>query len=119
MADSTGIVEIRDYTIEPEWIDAYRTWAEDLAGPCLKANLDVVDFWVDQGEEAEVSGSNPVVSPNGQPNVCWVLRWPSRQARDEGWAAFRTISEWQEIWAKHPNTNAYLQINVRFMSSVL
>jgi hypothetical protein len=114
-----GIVEVRDYTIEAEWLEPYRTWATDLAGPFLAANLDVIDFWMDEGEEAEVSGSNPVVSPNGQPNVCWIIRWPSREAREAGWEQFRADPEWQAIWAKHPNTAAYLQINVRFLRSVL
>lgn len=114
---SDGIVEIRDYTIESESFDAYKDWARDYAAPWLKANLDVIDFWVDDGEEAEVTGSAPAVSPNGQPNVCWVIRWPDRQTRDEGFEAFRVNAEWQQIWKKHPNPNAYLQMNVRFMKA--
>ena len=114
-----GIVEVRDYTIDPEWFDAYRRWAEELAGPCLRDNLDVIDFWVDDGAEAEVAGSNPVVSPNGQPNVCWIIRWPSREAREAGWREFRANEDWQKVWAEHPNTDSYLQVNVRFMVSAL
>lgn len=117
MADA--IVEIRDYTIEPEWFDAYREWAISLAAPWLKENLDVIDFWLDAGIEAEVSGSSPVVSPNGQPNVCWIIRWPSRAARDEGFAGFVSNPEWQAIWEKHPNPNAYLQMNARFMKAAI
>ncbi|MGF1598711.1 MAG: hypothetical protein ACFCVK_17585 [Acidimicrobiales bacterium] len=116
---SEGIVEIRDYTIEPEWFEAYREWARDHAAPWLEANLDVIDFWLDDGHEAEVSGSSPVVSPNGQPNVCWIIRWPSREARDDGYTAFTRDPGWAEIWARHPNPNAYLQVNVRFMRSAL
>lgn len=114
-----GIVEIRDYTIEAEWLEPYRAWAEGRAAACLKDNLDVIDFWMDDGQEAEVSGSAPSVSPNGQPNVCWIIRWPSREAREAGWEEFRANEEWQAIWAEHPNPKAYLQINVRFMRSVL
>jgi len=33
---SDAIVEIRDYTIDPEWFDAYKDWAKNLAGPWLK-----------------------------------------------------------------------------------
>ena len=44
---SGPIVEIRDYTIEAEWLDAYRKWAEEIAAPWLKQNLDVIDFWMD------------------------------------------------------------------------
>jgi hypothetical protein len=80
---SGAIVEVRDYTIDPEWFESYKVWAEDLAGPWLKNNLDVIDFWIDDGMEAEVAGSSPVVSPNGQPNVCWIIRWPSKEVRDK------------------------------------
>lgn len=114
-----GIVEIRDYTIDPAWLDAYRDWARDHAVPWLMAgDLDVIDFWVDDGNEALVGGSSPSVSPNGQPNVCWIIRWPSREARDDGYAAFIEDPGWQEVWARHPNPKAYLQTNVRFMRSV-
>ena len=109
------IVEIRDYTIEPEWFPAYRDWARVHAAPWLKANLDVIDFWVDVGLEPEVTGSAPAVSPHGQPNVCWIIRWPSRTKRDDGYRAVFDSPGWREIWAKHPNPAAYLHTNVRFM----
>jgi hypothetical protein len=79
--------------------------------------LDVIDFWLDDGIESDVAGSAPVVSPNGQPNVCWIIRWPSKEARDEGFAAFAHDPGWREVWAKHPNPDAYLQVNVRFMKA--
>ena len=116
---SDEIVEIRDYTIERESFEAYRDWARDHAASWLKANLDVIDFWVDDGMEALVSGSSPEVSSNGQPNVCWIIRWPSREARDEGYAAFAANPEWKQIWSKHPNPDAYLQANVRFMRAAV
>jgi len=114
---SEAIVEIRDYTIDPEWYEAYKTWAIEYAAPWLRANLDIVDIWLDDGIEAEVAGSAPVVSPNGQPNICWIIRWPSKAARDEGFAAFVSNPEWQAVWAKHPNPDAYLHMNARFMKA--
>ena len=75
---SGPIVEIRDYTIEAEWLEAYRQWAEEIAAPWLKANLDVIDFWMDCGIDADVGGSAPNVSPNGQHNVCRIIRWASK-----------------------------------------
>ena len=51
---SNAIVEIRDYTIDQEWFDAYKEWAKNLAGPWLKENLDVIDFCLDEELESEV-----------------------------------------------------------------
>jgi hypothetical protein len=113
------IVEIRDYTIDPTQLEAYKDWAETLAVPWLKANLDVIDFWVDCNLEAEVSGSAPVVSPNGQPNVTWIIRWDSRAIREENFATTMTRPEWKEIWAKHPCPEGYLHMNARFMRPAL
>ena len=115
---SDVIVEIRDYTIKADWIDDYKDWADNIAAPWLKNNLDVIDFWVDTGIEPEVGGSSPVVSPNGQPNVCWIIRWSSKEDRDLGFAALKMNEEWQEIWSKHPNENSYLHKNVRFMKAI-
>lgn len=114
---SDAIVEIRDYTIEADWFERYKVWAEELAAPWLKANLDIVDFWMDDGIESEVSGSAPYVSPNGQANVCWIIRWPSKAVRDEQFGKIMSSPEWEEIWAKHPNADSYQQMNARFMRS--
>jgi hypothetical protein len=84
--------EIRDYTIEAEWFD---------------------------GHHGLVAGSTRAVSLNGQPNVCWIIQWPSREARDEGYVVFTQNPEWIEIWSKHPNPHVYLQTNVRFMQPVV
>ena len=113
-----AIVEVRDYTIDPEWLEPYRKWATELAVPWLRANLDLVDFWMDCGFDAEVSGTNPAPSVNGQPNVCWIIRWPSKAIRDEQFGTIMSRPEWQDIWAKHPHSDAYLQMNVRFMGRI-
>lgn len=110
--------EIRDYTIDPEWFDRYVEWAREHAVPWLAANLDVVGFWVHGGEPPDVGGSNPVVSPNGQPNVTWILRWPDRATRDAEFARVFGSDGWRTVFAKHPNPNAYLQMNARFMEPI-
>ena len=56
-------VEIRDYTIEPQWWDAYKKWLIDDGAPCLKRKFDIIDFWISGDLEAEVSGSDPKPSP--------------------------------------------------------
>ena len=60
------IVEVRDYTVDTEWLEAYRQWATELAVPWLREHLDLVDFWMDDGYDAEVSGTNAVPPANGQ-----------------------------------------------------
>ena len=112
-----AIVEIRDYTIDPEWFDAYKDWANRLAAPWLRHNLDVIDFWMDCGMEAEVAGSSPSVSANGQANVCWIIRWDSKADRDERFGKIMESDGWRAVWAEHPNPNAYVQTNVRFMQA--
>jgi len=113
----SGIVEIRDYTIDPSWFEAYKVWANELAAPWLLANLDVIDFWMDDGIEAEVTGSSPSVSNNGQANVCWIIRWPDKATRDAQFTEIMGSPEWAKIWAQHPNADSYLQMNARFMKS--
>ena len=110
----SGIVEIRDYTIEKEWWDQYKEWAE-IAVPWLKEHLDVIDFWIDDGIEAELDGSDPQISIHGQPNVTWVIRYDDKADRDRKFNAVQEHPEWQEIWSKHPNENAYIVMNARFM----
>lgn len=115
---ATCLHEIRDYTIEPEWFDAYARWAREVAVPWLTEHLDVVGFWMDSGIPADVAGSAPVVSPNGQPNVTWILRWSDKQARDAGFATAFGSDGWKAVWAQHPNPDAYLHMNARFMEQV-
>lgn len=115
---ANSIYEIRDYTIDPECYEAYGAWAREHAVPWLQANLDVVGFWMDIGEPPEVAGSAPVVSPNGQPNVTWILRWPDRATRDAGFAEVFGSDGWKAVWALHPNPNAYLHMNARFLQQV-
>ncbi len=114
---SDAIVEVRDYTIDPAWWEAYQDWANKLAAPWLLANLDVIDFWMDCGLDADVSGSDPRVSEHGQANVCWIIRWPSKAERDAQFNTIMSRDEWKAIWAQHPNPKSYLQMNVRFMKA--
>jgi uncharacterized protein YbaA (DUF1428 family) len=115
---SQSIVEIRDYTFEAQWFEAYKKWAVELATPWLKANMDIIDFWVDCGIESEVGGADPRVSAHGQANICWIIRWPSKVERDTQFAKIMKDPQWQTIWAKHPNEKGYLHMNTRFMKSV-
>ena len=89
-----AIYEIRDYTIEEEWFDAYVYWAENHFMPYGNERIEIIDFWVSAGEEAIVEGTNPIVSPNGQPNVTWVAKYKSREERDAFFANLDVDPEW-------------------------
>ena len=89
---SEAIVEIRDYTIEPEWLDAYAKWADSLAAPWLRANLDVIDFWLDCGIEAEVRGSSPQVSETARPTYAGLSAGRARLIATRGSARSLALS---------------------------
>jgi len=112
------IYEIRDYHYRPDLFDAYRKWAED-AVVVLRRRLDVVGFWIDEGHDApEITGSRPIQSPIGSANVTWIIRWESKAARDLAMKDAFGGADWQQVWARHPDPNGYLQMSARFMSAM-
>lgn len=112
------IYEIRDYTIEEEDFEAYVYWAENHFMPYGNARIEIIDFWVNRGDEAIVEGTNPMVSPNGQPNVTWVAKYKNREERDAFFANLDVDPEWEKVWSKHPNPDAYIHSNARFFKSI-
>ena len=111
------LYEIRDYHYRTDLLEEYKAWAEK-AVPVLKDLLDVVGFWVDGGSEPEVRGSNPIDSPIGQANVTWIIRWNSREDRDENLPKAMGSDVWQAVWAEHPDPRGYRQLLSRFMVEV-
>lgn len=110
--------EIRSYHYDPEKFEAYRQWALDEAVPFLKANLNIVGFWVDAGIPAEVGGEKPSAMELGSANITWIIRWDSKEARDEGHKAVFGGTGWQDIWSRHPDPDGYLQMEARFADEV-
>lgn len=112
------IYEVRDYHYRPDLIGAYRVWADEAA-QILKAHLDVVGFWVDEGRyEPLVKGSDPFDSPIGHANVTWIIRWESREAREVGYPKAFAGPDWASVKMKHPDTDGYRQMTVRFMDAL-
>lgn len=110
--------EIRSYHYDPAKFDLYRKWAIEEAAPWLKANLDVVGFWLDSGDAPELTGSDPQPHPHGVANVTWIIRWVSKADRDEKFGQTFSSEGWQAIWDKHPDANGYLQMEARFTDEV-
>jgi len=113
------IFEIRDYTIEDEWFDDYVLWAEKYFIPFVTKRINVIDFWVNTGIEAEIDGSNPIITPNGQPNISWIARYKNKNERDEFYNSLKSDKEWGNIWDKHPKKNSYIHENSRFFKSLI
>ncbi len=112
------IYEIRDYTIEEKWFDEYVYWAKNYFIPFAKKRIDIIDFCVDEGIDAEVSGTNPVVSENGQPNITWIAKYNDKKERDTFFQSLETDGEWEKVWSMHPNPDAYIHSNARFLKSI-
>ena len=110
--------EIRSYHYEPEKFEAYKRWALDEAVPFLKANLNIIGFWLDAGIPAEVTGQRPSAMELGSANITWIIRWDSKEARDEGLQALLESPGWQDIWSRHPDADGYLQMEARFTDEV-
>ncbi len=112
------LYEIRNYHYDPDKFDAYRQWAIDEAVPFLKANLDVVGFWVDSGDLPEVTGKTPMDLPLGSANITWILRWDDMDARNEGHKRVFQGEGWKEVWSRHPDANGYLQMEAKFAKAL-
>ena len=109
------VYEIRDYTIEKEWLEQYVKWVKEFFLPYAKNKINIIDFWAYDGIEAEVEGKNLVVSPNWQPNITLIAKYNNKQERDDFFASLETDLEWEKVWSNHPNPDAYIYKNARFL----
>jgi len=110
--------EIRSYHYDPAQFEAYKKWAVEDAVPFLKANLDIVGFWVDNGREPEVSGADPSPGKHGTANITWIIRWASDEDRARGFKEVLGGPGWQEVWGRHPDADGYLQMEARFAEEI-
>tara|TARA_B110000908_G_scaffold1120_1_gene1413 strand:+ start:3647 stop:3985 length:339 start_codon:yes stop_codon:yes gene_type:complete len=110
--------EIRSYHYDPTKFAAYKKWAVDEAVPFLKANLNVVGFWLDDGSAVELTGSDPTPHKHGAANVTWIIKWESEADRDRGFEEVLGGEGWQDIWSRHPDADGYLQMEARFAEEI-
>ena len=110
--------EIRSYHYDPNQFDAYRKWAIELAVPFLKEHLNLVGFWVDNGKEPELTGSDPTPHKHGVANITWIIEWESEEVRDKTFRKVLSGDGWREIWSQHPDANGYLQMEARFADAI-
>ena len=80
--------------------------------------MDVVGFWVNTGEPAEVVGEpRDALGPS---NVTWIIRWRDLGQREQDWAAALAAPEWEEIFSRVPGGPAsYLRLESKYAESLL
>lgn len=116
-AQDGAIYEIRNYHFDPARYDEYAEVAKGEYIRYLREHLDIVGFWIESGIPAEVRGAEQ--DELGPANVTWVIRWASKEERDEKLPAVLGTPEWREIFAEVPGGGAsYLRIESRFMESL-
>ena len=112
-----AIYEIRNYHFDPARYDEYAEVATGEYIRYLREHLDIVGFWIESGIPAEVRGAEQ--DELGPANVTWVIRWASKEERDEKLPEVLGTPEWREIFAEVPGGGAsYLRIESRFMESL-
>lgn len=113
----TSVYEIRNYNIHPEQIANYKTWIDTHGLPHIRQHMDVVGFWVKGDIDAEVNGEP--LDELGSPNVTWIIRWDTKEQRDEVMQKVFGSPEWQEIFAKFPGGGeAYLRVEAKFFDAL-
>ena len=71
--------EIHDYHFDTEKFDEYKAWVIDEVVPYLRANMDLVSFWVGEVAPPVVGGTSPMEMALGTPNATWIARWDSME----------------------------------------
>ena len=116
-ASEGAIYEIRNYHFDAARFDAYAVVARGDYIRYLRQHLDIVGFWIEAGIPAEVRGREQ--DELGPANITWIIRWTSKEERDEMLPEVLGTPEWREIFADVPGGGAsYLRIESRFMESL-
>jgi len=81
--------ELRTYTTHPGKMEALHKRFRDHTNRIFKKHcIELVGYWVPT--EGEAAGDT----------LIYILAYPSREAREKSWQAFRDDPEWQEIYKK-------------------
>ena len=112
-----GIYEVRHYHFDKSRMSEYREWVKS-AVPILEESFDLIGFYIEESETSEgVHGSAPITLKHGQANIVWVLRWESKEKRDELWYGdfWETNQKWLDVWGRVPGgTDSYRHTQSNF-----
>ena len=112
-----SVYEIRNYNIHPDQYEAYKEWITNHGLPYIRKHTDVVGFWLEGDLESQVNGAP--LDELGSPNVTWIIRWDSKEQRDETWETAFSTEEWGEIFSKFSGgPDAYLRVEIKFFDEI-
>jgi hypothetical protein len=111
------IYEIRNYHFEPTLLGEYEEWVTKHAMPYMREHLDLVGFWMNVDEPAQVTGKP--LDELGSATVTWIIRWDDLETRNRVMSeVFASSEEWAEITKAHPGREHYHRIEARFAKAL-
>ena len=108
------IYEIHTYHFNPDKFLEYKNWVVNECVPYLRANLDLVGFYIGDVEPPLIDGTTPMKLELGSANAMWIARWESMEVQKKTNETMFSTEEWRRIWADHPDQNGYLHYEHRF-----
>jgi hypothetical protein len=79
--------ELRIYTTHPGKLPAlHKRFREHTTRIFKKHGMEVVGYWT------------PAEGPEAENTLVYMLAFPSKEAREKAWAAFRKDPEWQKVF---------------------
>lgn len=109
--------EIRNYYYKPELFKAYTEWAKTRAMPYLKRELDLIGFWTNLPEPAQINGQ--AMDSLGSANITWILQWKDMATRNEVMGKVFATDEWKEIFKHVPGgITSYLRMEAKFAEQI-
>ena len=116
-AEQDSIYEIRNYHIDPDHIEEYKTWITNHGLPYIRTHMDVVGFWLEGNIDSEIHGAP--IDELGSANVTWVIRWDSQDQRNETMGKAFSNETWEDIFSKFTGgPEAYLRTEIKFFDGI-
>ncbi|HEY7424732.1 MAG TPA: NIPSNAP family protein [Gemmataceae bacterium] len=85
----TRIFELRTYTAAPGKMDALNARFRDHTNRLfVKHGVTIIGFWM------------PTEQTEGEEKLIYILAYPSKEAADKSWKAFRADPEWKKVVAE-------------------
>ena len=93
----TRVFELRTYTAAPGKIDALNARFRQHTNRLFeKHGMTIIGFWM------------PLKQKEGEDKLIYILAYPSKEAADKSWKAFRDDTEWQKVKAESEKDGSLL-----------